>query len=187
MKIFLFGNGVSRKDFDIDTLRGEGLLVGCNWAYKDYPFNIICSADKEVSSKIKNNWDGDWIRRDHPTLRDNVYLNSHDNLICTLPVLSHGLGWNTGRAAIYALYKLYNPTKIYLLGFDLGGDNLYVTIPANRPPHYEKCWNYLFGLVPCVRVGPKDDMTPLLTCEHLTYEEFSKVLDKSVDSRYRST
>lgn len=173
MDIYLVGNGTSRKDFDLTKLEGKGLLVGCNWAYKeDVKWDIVCSADPEVSKEIAKKWDGDWIRRDNPKRRDDVYWNSYDNLICELPRLSHGLGWNTGRAAIYALHKKFNPDTIYLLGFDLGGDNLYVTIPSNRPPHYETCWNFLFGKVNCIRVGPRDSMTDKLSCEHLTYEEF---------------
>jgi hypothetical protein len=178
--LFLFGNGISRRDFSIDSLKDKGLLVGFNWAYEEYPFDIICSADEEVSALIGKNWDGDWLRRDNygnkRSLRDNVYWNTHDsqNLICKLPMLKSGLGWNTGRAAIYALNKKFQPKMIYLFGFDLGGLNIYVTRPSayNKPSNYEDCWNFLFGQIPCTRVGPVDNMTEKLLCRHLTYEEF---------------
>ena len=52
MNVFIFGNGVSRKNFDIGSLKGKGILIGCNWAYTEYPFDVICSADPEELLEI---------------------------------------------------------------------------------------------------------------------------------------
>lgn len=191
MNIFLFGNGISRKDFDISSLVGKGLIVGCNWAYKDYPFDVICSADREVSAKIAKEWKGDWLRRDDYSSRnnnrDNVYWNKHTNLICKLPQLGHTMGWNTGRAAIYALDKKFKPSIIYLLGFDLDRTSMHAESTGDNPETdarglFINGWNSLLtrkDMCPVTRVGPVDYFTDELTCKHMTYEEFNNELSRT--------
>ncbi len=186
--VFLFGNGVSRKDFDVSSLAGKGKLVGCNWAYQEYAWDIICSADPEVSAKIDKNWDGDWIRRDDFSNkhchRDNVYWNTHDELICTLPQLGYAMGWNTGGMAIYTLVHLYRPKKLYLFGFDLDRTNIYTAANMTHrwktaPDNYLKGWNSLFSRIEpteIIRVGPHDNIGDRLTCGHMTYDEFKVFL-----------
>ena len=34
---FVIGNGESRKIFPIDTLKGKGVVYGCNAIYRDHP------------------------------------------------------------------------------------------------------------------------------------------------------
>ena len=188
MNVFIFGNGVSRKNFDIGSLKGKGILIGCNWAYTEYPFDVICSADPEVSAKIEKEWKGDWIRRDdygnRRNNRDYMYWNTHEKLICVLPQLAGATGWNTGRAIIYASRKKFNPEKIYLFGFDLDRTNLYEAANMvhrwqTMPEGFIAGWNSLFhkvkerGGADVIRVGPKDEASKRLTCKHITYEEFS--------------
>ena len=184
MKIFLVGNGPTRKDFDLDSLKTKGLIVGCNWAYRDFEFDIICSGDREVSAKIEKEWSGDWIRRDDygnkRNNRDNVYWNSHNEILCKLPQLNHAIGWNTGRMAVYALSLKYKPSTIYLLGFDMDRTNIYEEANMDarwkgEDPSFVSGWNSLFARVvsKVIRVGPKDNMTDSLNCGHITYKEFT--------------
>jgi hypothetical protein len=190
MNVFLFGNGVSRKGFDISSLAGKGLLVGCNWAYREYPFDIICSADPGVSKEIEKKWKGDWIRRDdygnRNNNRDNMYWNTHDKLICRLPQLGHAMGWNTGRAIIYTINLKFGPDRIYLFGFDLDRTNVYESANMmhrwkTAPDNFVSGWNALLDrrdMCEIVRVGPEDVMTKKLICKHMTYEEFNNEIQR---------
>lgn len=179
--VFLFGNGVSRKEFDISSLEGRGLIIGCNWAYKDYPFDIICSSDPEVSRLINKEWDKDWIRRDNKKSVDSVYFNTHSpkDLICELPQLSGGTGWDTGRTAIYSISKKYKPETLYIFGFDIDSTNMYPmsNLETKISDGLISGWNTLFGLakdmgVNVVRVGPIGDLGNKLVISQMTYEEF---------------
>jgi len=37
---FVIGNGESRKIFPIETLKGHGIIYGCNAIYRDHPKTV---------------------------------------------------------------------------------------------------------------------------------------------------
>jgi len=78
MKIFLVGNGESRKDFDLESLRSQGKIYGCNALYRDFTPDVLISVDHGIMHEIyhsgycyKNEcWFRDWTR-----LPDYMYEN----------------------------------------------------------------------------------------------------------------
>lgn len=51
-KVFLIGNGESRKDFDLEKLRSHGKIYGCNALYRDFKPDALVSVDHGIMHEI---------------------------------------------------------------------------------------------------------------------------------------
>jgi hypothetical protein len=53
-KVFCIGNGESRKDFDLNILKGKGKVYGCNAIYRDYPdvIDVLTAVDNGIIHEI---------------------------------------------------------------------------------------------------------------------------------------
>ena len=53
-KVFCIGNGESRKDFDLNVLKGKGKVYGCNAIYRDYPdlIDVLTAVDNGIIHEI---------------------------------------------------------------------------------------------------------------------------------------
>ena len=75
-KVFLIGNGESRKDFNLDLLKPHGKIYGCNALYRQYKPDVLVSVDHGIMHEIyqsgycyKNEtWFRDWT-----TVPDHMY------------------------------------------------------------------------------------------------------------------
>ena len=75
-KVFLIGNGESRKDFNLDLLKPHGKIYGCNAIYRQYTPDVLVSVDHGIMHEIyqsgycyKNEtWFRDWT-----TVPDHMY------------------------------------------------------------------------------------------------------------------
>jgi hypothetical protein len=75
-KVFLIGNGESRKDFNLDQLKPHGKIYGCNALYRQYTPDVLVSVDHGIMHEIyqsgycyKNEtWFRDWT-----TVPDHMY------------------------------------------------------------------------------------------------------------------
>ena len=69
-KVFLIGNGESRKNFNLDLLKPHGKIYGCNALYREYTPDVLVSVDHGIMHEIyqsgycyKNEtWFRDWTR-----------------------------------------------------------------------------------------------------------------------------
>jgi hypothetical protein len=69
-KVFLIGNGESRKGFDLNILKPFGRIYGCNAIYREYTPDVLVSVDHGIMHEIyhsgycyKNEtWFRDWTR-----------------------------------------------------------------------------------------------------------------------------
>lgn len=181
MRAFVIGNGLSRRGFDLRTLVGKGLIVGCNEAYQEFPhFDLMVSVDGAITTKIKEEhkglhvykWGKSWFRSD--TGEDLGYI---------------GTGLNAGQLALKATVEILKPEAIYLLGVDFGGGRVFTDKKTLAPSNVGwDTWKELIG-DRVVRVG--DDLTkevPLniiskvvsnvghLDNECITYREFNERL-----------
>jgi hypothetical protein len=174
LNYFLVGNGSSRVGLDLTRLTG-GIVLGFNRSYKDFPFDIVCTQDVGVSEEVQENWPGDWINRGWTVngTRDVVYFN--DDAICKLPLICKDTDWNAGRCVAYALATQIRPHHVYLFGFDIDTGHIAPKIPRTlKYRRYEiPFWDNIFSHgVDFTRVGPVDEMTPLLNCSHMSRDEF---------------
>ncbi len=130
MRVFIVGNGTSRRGFDLNELRGKGRIVGCNESYKEFPyFDMVASIDGGSTLDIQKNWKGlhaykwrnNWFRSD--TGEDlGQLIGSH----------------NSGQLALRAAVEFWDPEEIYLIGIDFGGPRVYGGRPTGEPSN--KCW-----------------------------------------------
>ena len=51
-KVFCIGNGESRKDFDLETLRPHGKIYGCNAIYRDFTPDVLIAVDHAIMHEI---------------------------------------------------------------------------------------------------------------------------------------
>ena len=49
---YIIGNGPSRKDFDLNTLKTTGQTYGCNALYRDFLPDFIFSVDMKMTVKL---------------------------------------------------------------------------------------------------------------------------------------
>ena len=49
---FIIGNGTSRKDFDLNKLRGAGTIIGCNALYREFEPDLLVSIDAGIIEEI---------------------------------------------------------------------------------------------------------------------------------------
>ena len=69
-KIFCIGNGESRKDFDLNTLKSHGKIYGCNALYREFTPDVLISVDHGIMHEIYHSgycynnetWFRDWTR-----------------------------------------------------------------------------------------------------------------------------
>lgn len=116
---FVLGNGQSRQNIDLDLLKQQGRVFGCNALYRTFSPDVLVSTDTPISRAIQES--GYSLENTHYTRRPLTGLGAKQ-----LPKKTHG--WSSGPNALY-LASLENPERIYALGFDLGGgerfNNLY--------------------------------------------------------------
>jgi hypothetical protein len=131
----VIGNGESRKPVDIQKLTGRIILVGCNAIHRDAIVNhLICVDNRMVEEAVAN----------INTSETNIYVRpSSYNLFHTLqkrknilsvPSIPNQLtnridqpsNWGSGTYALLVASQLPNIKKLYLLGFDLYGNNTLV-------------------------------------------------------------
>jgi len=51
-KVFVLGNGESRKGLDLDVLRTHGKIYGCNAIYRDYPVDALVCVDGGIMHEV---------------------------------------------------------------------------------------------------------------------------------------
>ena len=55
---FIIGNGQSRQEFDLKSLRGKGTTYGCNAVYRDFTPDYLVSLDRNISQEIADTYIG---------------------------------------------------------------------------------------------------------------------------------
>jgi len=50
---FVFGNGITRKEMDPETLRGKGTIYGCNFFYEDCVPDVLIAVDMAIANHIQ--------------------------------------------------------------------------------------------------------------------------------------
>lgn len=141
MKIFIIGNGESRKQFDLSSLRGKGPIFGCNALYRDFDPDYLVSLDRPMVDEITQTFGTDKLittklamplqkaKQDNPgsLKRDRLALLNNE-VITSLEVPC----FNSGMFATYVACKMYPYlTDVYLLGFDFHNEesNIYHNTP----------------------------------------------------------
>ncbi len=109
---YIIGNGPSRKNFDLQTLRNSGQTYGCNALYRDFMPDFIFSVDTKMTIKMCEDKVGMETVHYAPSLEVNrSYSKGMINLIPNNP------HWISGNVAFWTAC-VHGHKNIYLIGFD---------------------------------------------------------------------
>lgn len=110
---FVLGNGTSRKNLDLETLRGKGTIYACNAVYRHFEPDVLIAVDPKMVHEIV----ADGYHHNHVVWTN--YNNGYKNYT-NLNYFQPSKGWSSGPTALYKASK-DNYKKIYILGFDYMG------------------------------------------------------------------
>jgi hypothetical protein len=112
MTAFVLGNGISRKNINLDQLHLHGSVYGCNALYREFVPDVLVATDLPIATQIQQS--GYSTRHRFYTRRPLPHLGAR-----TVPKEYYG---NSSGPIACALAALDQHSQIYMLGFDLGGD-----------------------------------------------------------------
>jgi hypothetical protein len=110
---FVLGNGVTRREVDLQNLRHFGPIYGCNALYRDFTPDVLVSTDRPISQRIQDS--GYALRNRHYTRKPIGGQGSH-----TVPQKYYGFSSGPIAAGIAAID---GSQVIYLIGFDMAPVN----------------------------------------------------------------
>jgi hypothetical protein len=183
------GNGPSRKDFDLNSLKGSSLLtIGCNWLFRDFIPDILVAIDNEPCEVIRamENRSFKWLS-DSP---DRSMITLDGKPICPIMDVNGFLGKNSGIISCSYLAKIAKCERVYMIGFDFFrlipgaiSNDIYVDVGQQEYKNFDVAWNKLIkdcSDTDFIRVGPIDDcdkdfyFNKLVGFQFISYEEFGR-------------
>ena len=111
---YCIGNGPSRKDFDLNKLKGSGQTYGCNALYRDFVPDYIFSVDAKMTQKMVQDKVHDKCIHYAPSLEVNRHPKGGPPVLHLIPNNPH---WISGNVAFWTA-GVHGHKNIYLLGFD---------------------------------------------------------------------
>ena len=146
---YIIGNGPSRKDFDLNTLKASGQTYGCNALYRDFIPDFIFSVDSKMTARMMEDKVYEKCFHYTPSLEVNRYPKGGPPLLHLIPNNPH---WISGNAAFWTAC-VHGHKNIYLIGFDFREygknqlNNIYQDTANYGPRHDDKIfesWNKQF-------------------------------------------
>lgn len=190
---YCIGNGPSRKNFDLNTLKGTGQVYGCNALYRDFMPDFLFSVDRFMSVKIAE----DKVYEKCVCYAPNIEVMRSKGKLNLIPWNPH---WISGSVACHTA-AVHGHKNIYLIGFDFrefGKDqlnNIYQDTDFYGPRHSDtifEAWLYQYRSLckrrpyvnfTVVHDSPPDYVTAIPFANHkvLSYAEFNdKVLNQKI-------
>jgi len=110
MTAFILGNGISRKGIDLNLLKQQGKIYGCNALYREFTPDVLIATDRLIAAQIQ----------------ESGYAKNH-KFYTRRPIEGLGaqlvpkayFGYSSGPNAI-GVACIDGHRNIYLLGFDMG-------------------------------------------------------------------
>ena len=118
---FVLGNGVSRRQVELDLLKSHGTVYGCNALYREFEPDVLISTDTPISMHIQQS--GYSASHTHYTRKP-----LPDSGAQRVP--QQYFGFSSGPIAV-GIAALARHETVYLIGFDMG---------PNRNGHFNNCY-----------------------------------------------
>lgn len=109
-RAFVLGNGVSRLEVDLNVLKQEGKIYGCNALYRTFVPDVLVSTDTPIATAIQQS--GYSVQNRMYTRKPIAGLGAHR-------VPQPYFGYSSGPIAA-ALAAIDQNIAVYLVGFDMG-------------------------------------------------------------------
>jgi len=192
--LFVIGNGKSRLEFDLNKLKGNGNIIGCNWLFKDFDgCDGIVALDEKPKAEVPKEL---LITVDIYEFEERKIIYK-DEEVGQMPnhLIKGGADWDAGRTGLIAGLEIYKPERVFLIGFDFmdlrepgleaihrTGNNVYHNVFTERPEGTERIYNYCVEQNPeveFIRVGKLGDpILDLLKYKMIDYPEFEEILNE---------
>lgn len=112
---FVLGNGTSRIGLDLNTLRLNGKIYGCNALYRDFDPDYLVAVDPKMIYEIQESH----YQKKHSVWTNLVKSHQYNE---GFNYFNPPLKWSSGPCALH-LATTHSPNCIYILGFDFVGVN----------------------------------------------------------------
>ena len=97
-RAFIIGNGKSRSEHDLESLRGRGCIYGCNALYRDFEPDYLVAIDEEITKEIR---ESDFPEEkfisppfeeqfEHPEFNPFTRLRSNAGMNAMIEAIKHG-------------------------------------------------------------------------------------------------
>ena len=114
---FVLGNGESRKGIKIEDLKKHGKTYACNAVYRTENPDVLVAVDPKMMLEIAKS---DYMAKNTVWSNFNNQYKKVEMIMNHAQFFQPSLGWSSGPTALkYA--ASFNPTEIYILGFDYHG------------------------------------------------------------------
>lgn len=180
--VFLIGNGISRKDFDLNRLRGKGTIVGCNALYREFSPEILIGVDSKILREIISSGYSD----------ENILLVPANRSVMTGTIRWRSpKGFNTsGAFAMHFIGFILAPKRVFCLGMDAYSGNIFQNTPnykGSAVTNFKGFWtHYKAGLeslsgAEVFNVNSRNawqkDCTEMENYHTISYDDFERVLE----------
>jgi hypothetical protein len=173
MTAFVLGNGVSRKNINLHQLKIHGNIYGCNALYREYTPDVLVATDLPIATQIQQS--GYSAKNRFYTRRPLPNLGAK-----TVPKEYYG---NSSGPIACAIAALDGHNQIYMLGFDLGGDqnqlfnNIYADTEFYKKTgsHPTYAGNWINQLIKIAKNYPNLEFCRVHGDTTSTIDEFSKI------------
>jgi hypothetical protein len=175
---FVIGNGPSRENFDLTTLKHKGTIIGCNALYREFTPDVLIGIDKPIVYEI----------RDTGYQNKNYFLIPSRRRDLTVPESVYHFDfkkYNCAGVCAMRYAASLNFDQTYLLGFDIGGFSIYDGTPCYKK-RLTKGWNeFLKGYEWVIEDNPNmnfivvhDSDNPIenIINNVITYKKFNKII-----------
>lgn len=192
---FVLGNGTSRESIDLESLKDQGTIYGCNAIYRDFTPDYLIAVDTKMILELNQNK----VQHRIPvwTNPNKAYHN-----FTGFNFFNPSKGWSSGPTALWKASD-DGHDEIYILGFDYQGigdsnsqvNNVYAGTMNYKKKHERATYygNWLKQTVTTIQKNPKKryirvldhygflpkEMAKLPNLEHISVEDFKKIFEKT--------
>jgi len=172
---FILGNGVSRKDINLNQLKEHGRIYGCNALYREFTPDVLIATDRPIATAIQ---ESGYAQHNEFYTRRPLEGSGAKKLI------SKYQGYSSGPNAV-GLAASHGHTQIYLLGFDMGptANNLFNNVYADTEFYKTSAHpstftgNWIKQLVQICQDYPQTQFTRIYGNTTAKIDEFDKIIN----------
>lgn len=170
----MIGNGTSRKNIDLYTLKTYGKIYGCNALYREFEPDYLVAVDTKMILEI--NKAGYQHTHEVWTNRNKAFNN-----FVNFNFFNPSKGWSSGPTALH-LASEHDNEELYILGFDYEGLGKYVNNIYSGTFNYKKpndkatyYGNWLKQTVTTIQKFPKKRYIRVIEQNSFVPKEFAKL------------
>jgi hypothetical protein len=171
---FVLGNGVSRKGIDLNLLKLQGRIYGCNALYREFTPDVLVATDKPIATHIQESG---------YALANEFYTRKPVPGTGAKLLIPEYQGYSSGPNAL-GLAASHGYVHIYLLGFDMGPNNnhfnnIYADTEFYKTSAYPPTFvgNWIKQIAQICQDYPQTQFTRIYGNTTAKIDEFDKIIN----------